>query len=423
MMRTLMIRGINVLDESGGFEGPLDVHVADGVVAAVGVGLQAEAHVPTIDGGGLWLMPGIFDCHLHLGLSSMDTLRNLRTPITRWALQAGANALATLRAGVTSVRDAGGIDAGVRDAITSGVIPGPRTQVSIVMLSQSGGHADGFLAGPGLESSSGYVFPDYPGRPPCVVDGIDAMRRTVRQILRAGADWIKICTTGGVMSPTDDPEGAEFTLEEVQTAVFEAGRKGKHVVAHANGGEGIDNALAAGVRSIEHGIFLTERQAEKMGRDGCFLVPTLAIVRDLSRRAERGELPPYANDKLRELMPRIGESARIAKAAGVRIAAGSDFIDTDQHGRNLEEIVLLHEAGLTLEEALLAATWNGAELCGVSDRLGRIAPGYVFDAILLDEDPSDVRLFGRADAITGVFKAGEAVVPHPRLAEPALVTA
>jgi imidazolonepropionase-like amidohydrolase len=422
MTGSLIIRGSNVLDESGGFEGPLDVHVVDGVIAAVGPGLSADDS-PSVDGHGLWLMPGVFDCHLHLGLSSMDALGNLRTPITQWALQAGANAVTTLKAGVTSVRDAGGIDGGVRNAITSGVVAGPRTQVSIVMLSQSGGHADGFLAGPGLESSAGYCFPDYPGRPACVVDGIDAMRRTVRQILRAGADWVKLCTTGGVMSPTDDPEGAEFTLEEVQTAVFEARRKGKHVLAHANGGEGIDNALAAGVRSVEHGIFLSEEQAEKMAAAGCFLVPTLAVVRDLSRRAERGELPKYAIEKLRELMPRIGESTRIAKAAGVRIAAGSDFIDVGQHGRNLEEIALLHHAGLTVEEALLAATRNGAELCGVGDQLGRIAPGHVFDAILLDDDPSDVTIFERPDAVTGVFKGGEAVVPHPRLAETELVAA
>src|SRR5690242_12381009 len=111
MTGTLMIRGANVLDVSGGSEGPLDVHVVEGTIAAVGVGLQAESDTPTMDGEGLWLMPGVFDCHLHLGLSSMDTLRNLRTPITLWALQAGANALATLKAGVTSVRDAGGIDA------------------------------------------------------------------------------------------------------------------------------------------------------------------------------------------------------------------------------------------------------------------------------------------------------------------------
>jgi imidazolonepropionase-like amidohydrolase len=247
------------------------------------------------------------------------------------------------------------------------------------------------------------------------------MRRAVREILRAGADWIKLCTTGGVMSPTDDPEGPELTLEEIETAVFEARRKAKFVFAHANGGEGLDNALAAGVRSIEHAIFLTEAQAAKMASSGCFVVPTLAVVRDLMRLAEAGTLPPYAKQKLDELAPRLGTTVQIAREAGVRIALGSDFIDTSQHGRNLEEIFLLHQAGLTVEEALLAATRTGAELCGVGDRLGRIAPGYIFDAIVLDEDPGDLSVFDRGGVVTGVFKGGKAAVAHPQLAETELL--
>jgi imidazolonepropionase-like amidohydrolase len=410
---TFVLRNANVLDESGGFEGPLDVSVRDGVVAEVGAGLQVDS-ARSLDAAELWLMPGVFDCHLHVALSSMDMLSCLRTPVSRWALQAGANARVTLEAGVTFIRDAGGADAGIRGAIEAGVVPGPRTQISVMMLSQTGGHADGWLAGPGLEVSSGFLFPDYPGRPPYLVDGVDGMRRTVREILRAGADWIKLCVTGGVMSATDLPDGPELTLEEIETAVFEARRKGKPVLAHANGGEGVDNAIAAGVRSIEHGLFLTEAQAAKMAERGCFLVPTLAIARDLMRLADSGALPAYATQKLAELRPRIGSAVQIAREAGVAIALGSDFIDVSQHGRNLEEIYLLHEAGLTVEEALLAATRNGAELCGVGDRLGRIAPGYVFDAILLDEDPGDLGVFDRGGGIGGVFKAGRPVVPHPR---------
>lgn len=419
---TFVLRNANVLDESGSFEGPLDVSVEAGVVAAVGTGLHVDA-APSLDAAELWLMPGVFDCHLHVAISSMDMLRSLRTPISQWALQAGANARTTLEAGVTFIRDAGGADAGIRAAIDGGVVPGPRSQISVMMLSQTGGHADGFLAGPGLELSSGYVFPDYPGRPPYLVDGVDGTRRTVREILRAGADWIKLCVTGGVMSPTDLPDGAELTLEEIETAVFEARRKGKPVFAHANGGEGIDNALTAGVRSIEHGLFLTEAQAARMAAQGCFFVPTLAIVRDLMRLADGGSLPAYAVEKLAELRPLIGDAVRIAREAGVPIALGSDFIDVSQHGRNLEEIFLMHEAGLSVEEALLAATRTGAELCGVGDRLGRIAPGYLFDAILLDEEPGDLSVFDRRGSVTGVFKGGRAVVGHPRFAGAELVAA
>jgi imidazolonepropionase-like amidohydrolase len=414
--QTFVIRGVSALDESGSFEGPVDVHVHDGMITDVGSSHPANS-APTIDGAGLWLMPGVFDCHSHLGISSTDPLACLGTPITEWTLKAAQTARTMLEAGVTSARDVGGIDAGIRSAIDSGIIVGPRTQISINMLSQTGGHGDGFLSGPGFEMTSGYAFPDYPGRPPSVIDGVDSMRHTVRALLRGGADWIKLCTTGGVMAPTDDPLAAELTPDEIGTAVFEASRKGKPVVAHAIGGDGIDNAIDAGVRSIEHGQYLTEEQAAKMAAKGCFFVPTLAIVNDLMRMADAGEIPEYAMRKLDLLSSKLGEAVRIARAAGVPIALGCDYIDASQHGRNLEEIFLLHREGLPLEEALLAATQTGADLCGVGDRLGRIAPGYVFDAILFDEEPSDPSLFTRRGAVSGVFKGGEAVVPHPRLTE------
>lgn len=411
--RTFVLRGVNALDDSGSFDGPHDVHVSDGVITHVGDARSPDP-APSIDASGLWLMPGVFDCHSHLGISSTDVLKCLNTPITEWTLNAAATARTMLEAGVTFARDVGGIDAGIRDAIETGLIPGPRTQISINMLSQTGGHGDGFLAGPGFEMTSGYLFPDYPGRPPSVIDGVDAMRRTVRALLRAGADWIKVCATGGVMAPTDDPLGAELTLDELRAAVFEADRKGKPVVAHAIGGEGIDNAIDAGVRSIEHGQYLTEEQAAKMVARGCYFVPTLAIANDLIRMADAGEIPEYGVRKLGPLAPRLGEAVRLARDGGIPIAVGCDFIDASQHGRNLEEIFLLHREGLSLEDALLAATRTGAELCGVGDRLGRIAAGYVLDAILFDEEPS-AELFRRRGAVTGVFKGGEAVVRHPRL--------
>lgn len=416
--RSFVLRGASVLDESGGFEGPLDVRVAEGVVAAVGRGVPAEG-LRELDCSGLWLMPGVFDCHVHVAVSSVDALELMRTPITQWALEAARNARRTLEAGVTFFRDGGGLDAGIRTALERGYVPGPRCQIAVVMLSQTGGHADGFLAGPGLEQPAGYALPDYPGRPPYLVDGPDQMRRVARELLRAGADWIKLCATGGVISPTDDPEGAELTLEEIGVAVFEAARKGRSVFAHANGGEGLENAVRAGVRSIEHGLLLTEEQAALMAERGCWLVPTLAVVRDVFRWAEAGKLPAYAIAKLADLRPKVGDAVRIAREHGVRIALGSDFILREQHGRNLEEMFLLHEAGLTVEEALLAATSGGAELLGVADRYGRIAPGYVFDAILLDEEPGDLSIFDRpGGAVTGVFKGGEVALAHPRLAGP-----
>jgi imidazolonepropionase-like amidohydrolase len=414
---SFVLRGANALDESGGFTGPLDVAVTEGRVAAVEPNASL-ADAPSVDFSGLWVMPGVFDCHDHVALSSLDAMELLRTPVTQWTLEAAQNLRRTLEGGVTFVRDAAGADAGMRESIERGYVQGPRLQVSVVAVSQTGGHIDGFLPGPGAEITADYVIPDYPGRPPYRVDGVDEMRRAVRAILRSQADWIKLCTTGGVLSAHDEGEVAELTLEEIQVAVFEANRKGKGVMVHAFGGDGLDNAVKAGVRSIEHGVFLTDDQAARMAAADCWLVPTLAILRDVILWAEAGLVPPYAIRKALALKARIGNAVRIAREHGVKIALGTDYVSREQHGRNVEEITLLREAGLTPEEALLAATSRGAELCGVAQDYGRIAPGYVFDAIVLDEDPSDLGLFTRPDSIKGVFKGGVPVVTHPRIADP-----
>lgn len=416
---SFVLRGANVLNESGGFSGPLDVQVAGGRVAAVARTLSSS-DAPSVDCGGLWLMPGVFDCHDHVTLSSIDGYECLRRPITGWALEAAHQARVTLEAGVTFVRDCAGADAGMRDAIARGYAPGPRLFISIVLISQTGGHGDGFLAGPGLEISSGYLIPDYPGKPPSIVDGPETMRRAVRAALRAGADFIKLATTGGLVSDHDQPLVAELTPEEIQAAVLEASRKGRHVAAHAYGGEGLDNAVQAGVRSIEHGGFLTEEQAARMAEVGCWLVPTLSAMRDTLRWAETGRLTPPQRRKVLGFGLQLGAAVRIAKEYGVKMAIGTDYIMREQHGKNLEEIALMRQAGLTVEEALLAATTGGAELCGVDGEYGRIAPGYLFDAIVLDEDPGDLSVFLEPGAVTGVFKAGVPVVAHERVADAGL---
>jgi imidazolonepropionase-like amidohydrolase len=411
-----VLRGAAVLDEAGCFSGPHDVRVVDGRVVALGPHLPGDG-TRSIDFSGLFLAPGVFDCHVHVAMSTLNIGEALTTPVTRWALEAAHNARRTVEAGVTFVRDLAGADAGIRDAIARGYVAGPTLQVAVVLVSQTGGHGDGFLAGPGLELSPGYLLPDYPGKPPFVVDGEESMRHVVRAVLRAGADWIKLATTGGLFSDHDHPLVADFTLEEIEVAVFEARRRAKPVASHAYGGEGLENAVRAGVRSIEHGGFLTEEQAARMAEAGCWLVPTLSAMRDCLVWAESGVLDPVKARKILDFGLELGECVRIAREYGVRLAAGTDYISRGQHGKNLEEVALMREAGLTPEEAWLAATIGGAELCGVADRLGRIAPGFIFDAIVLDEDPGDLSLFLEPGAVTGVFKAGAPALPHPRLAE------
>jgi imidazolonepropionase-like amidohydrolase len=409
-----LLRGANVLDASGGFSGPTDVHVRNGRVEAVGANLRV-ADAPAADFSNLWLMPGVFDCHDHLSQSWLTVIDALRTPITERSLEAADNARRTLLSGITFVRDAGGTDSGIRNGIEKGYVPGPRLQVSLTLLSQTGGCMDGYLAGPGLALSTEYFVADYPGRPPFLVDGVDEMRKAVREHLRLGADWIKICTTGALLSPHNEPDTPEFTLEEVCVAVAEAARQGKSVFSHAYGGDGVDVAIEAGVRSIEHGTFITEAQADAMARAGCWLVPTLSTLTDAIDWADSGPLPPYAVRKAARLKDALGEAVPMARDHGVRIAAGTDTMSRDKHGSNLRELLLLHRAGLTVEEALLAGTADSAELCGVGHELGRIAPGYLFDAIVFDEELGDLSILGEPGSVTGVFKNGEPVLSHRRL--------
>jgi imidazolonepropionase-like amidohydrolase len=404
---TFMLHNVRVLEEDGGFSEETGVLVEDGVVFSIGRSLRPPQDAPAYDLRGLWLMPGVFDCHGHVALSTVDTGEMLQTPESYALLETTVNLRKTLDAGVTFVRDVGGVDAGVKRAVDDGLISGPRMQVAIRLLSQTGGHGDMYSERIGVDPDPVWQFLM------TTVDGVEDVRLAVRRLLRDGADCIKLCTSGGVVSPHDTPFDVSFTAEEIATAVAEAGRRHRPVVTHATGGRGIDLAVAAGVRSVEHGTLLTEEQAAAMAAAGCWLVPTLCILRELIDEAVReqgddGFAPSYARRKILELRDSFGECVRVARAAGVRIATGCDWIDRRQHGRNLEELALLCEVGMPAEEVLVAATAGGAELCGVADRYGRIAPGYVFDAIVLCRDPSEMTVFRDKTTVREVFKAGVA---------------
>lgn len=409
---TFTLREVHALDEAGSFSEPVDVAVVDGSIAAVGPGLDASPEAADVDCSGLWLMPGVFDCHCHLELETGSLEDVMEFDATRWALEVARNGRLVLDLGITSVRDVGSSTPGIRDGFAAGAVPGPQLFVSGPPISQTGGHTDGFVPSLGREALVGFMVPEYAGRPPYQADSPDEMRKAVRQQLRSGVDWIKLMTTGGLLSSgSDHPLKPELTEEEVAVAVFEGSRTGVPVSAHAYGGEGVDTAIRAGVRSIEHGIYITEEQAAEMARRGTWLVPTLIVGPELEGLAAAGEIPAAAREKVAEVAPDFGRQVAIAKDAGVKIAMGTDMIG---QGPNLREIKLMAEAGLTSGEALLAATAGGAELCGVTDR-GRIAAGHVFDAILLDEDPSDLGPFEDPESVTGVFQGGRPIKPHERL--------
>lgn len=405
------LRDVRALDESGGFTEPTDVLVQSGRVVSVGGSVTAK--VASLDGAGLWLMPGIVDCHTHLGsYCGEDPAEMMSVSITRWTAGALGAARQLLAMGVTMARDPGSCDAGIRDGIEAGDAPGPVMRVSGTALSQTGGHTDGYVPSIGGEAYGGFFVPDHPNRGPYRADGEAGVRGAVRELIRLGVDWIKLCTTGGLVSDRrDHPLQQEFTDEEIAAAVDEASRAGIPVCAHAYGGSGLEAAIEAGARSIEHGLHLTEEQAELMAQSGCWLVPTLASVEELVQLLETDELTPETREKVREVEAVSGRQIEVALAAGVPIALGSDLY---RPGGNLNELPLLREAGMGAEEVLLAATAGGAELLGEGEARGRLAPGFVFDAILLDRDPGDLGAFRQADAVTAVFQAGAAIRPHER---------
>src|SRR5215218_317361 len=292
MTRRVFSGGL-VFDGTGSPAARADVVVEDGRVVDVGTGLDGDERV---DCSGATVLPGFFDCHVHVMMSGVDVLRQLQTPFSYPFYEAVHNLRRTLALGITHVRDAGGADLGVAEAVRTGLIAGPRMQIAISMLSQTGGHGDGWhVCGADLPH-----LPPHPGRPRTVVDGPDEMRRTVRELLRAGADVLKVATSGGVLSARDDPRHPHFRPAELAVLVEEANAAGVAVMAHAQGAGGVKAAVRAGIRSIEHGIYLDDEAIELMLERGTWLVPTLAAPRAvLTAVAGGASLPQSVIDKAR----------------------------------------------------------------------------------------------------------------------------
>lgn len=400
--RTL-IRGGAVFDGSGAPPQRADVAIEGGRIVEVGADLDGD---DAVDVGGKTVLPGLFDCHVHFTFSGrLDSLAGMMRPFSFKYYEAIANMEATLRAGVTSVREASGADLGVKVAVERGIVRGPRMQISIAMLSQTGGHGDDHTP------SGGCFAPDhaYPGHPRAIVDGPEEMRRRVRELIREGADVIKVATSGGVLSPSDDPRHGHFRDDELAVLVAEASAAGRFVMAHAQATDGIKAAVRNGVRSIEHGVFLDDEAIEMMVERGTWLVPTLAAPRAVLAAAARGtRMPDSIVEKAHWAIEAHAGSFARAVDAGVKIAMGTDS-GVGPHGENLDELSLMvRESAMTPLDAWVATTASAAALCGVDDRLGRVTPGYLADLTVIDGDLSD--LDDLRTRIWGVWKEGERVV-------------
>ncbi len=406
-----LIHNGTLIDGNG--RSPLEaaaVLIKDNKIAQVGRKIDIklpDADIQKIDAAGGFMLPGFIDTHVHLMFNEINMMQTMMTPFSYNFYNAISNFRNTVEAGITSVRDAGGTDLGVQKAIDDGVVLGPRTQISISVLTITGGHGDGWLP----SGSSMEIFSSYPGNPDGMCDGVEEVRKKVREILRAGAQVIKVCSTGGVLSPTDHPEFTQYTEEELAVMVQEgAYRRGVKVMAHAQGAEGIKNAVRAGIHSIEHGIFLDDEAIELMLAHGTFLVPTLlAPLAVVEIAEEKGTMPEWGVKKAKETIEIHSESIARAYKAGVKIAMGTDA-GVMAHGTNLRELGLMCNIGMSPMESIVATTKVAAECLGWQDRVGTVETGKLADIIVVKTDPlANIRSLENVDNIGLVMKDGKVV--------------
>jgi imidazolonepropionase-like amidohydrolase len=318
--------------------------------------------------------------------------------VPRQALSGAKNARLTLAAGFTTVRNVGAdgfTDVALRDAINAGDVPGPRMLVSGPPLGITGGHCDNNL----LPS-------DYHRVADGVADGIAEVQHKVRENIKYGADLIKICATGGVLSLGDSVEASQYTLEEMKAIVADAHRLGRKVAAHAHGAQGILWASEAGVDSIEHGSYIDDAGIAEMKKNGTYLVPTLYLGDWFLANAPSLHVPPTILAKAQQVMPAARRNLAHAFASGVKVAFGTDAA-VYPHGLNAREFAVMVKLGLTPLQAIQAATINAADLLGWSDKVGALEPGKWADLIAVDGDP--LRDVTRLERVKFVMKGGVVV--------------
>ncbi|MCE5214033.1 MAG: amidohydrolase family protein [Methanobacterium sp.] len=360
-----------------------------------------QAKIRRIDARGGYLLPGFIDSHVHLMANGFKMEHTMYNPLSTFFFNSIRNMNLTINAGVTTVRDAGLADYGVKKAVQQGLVVGPRMQISGSPLSITGGHFDFWL-------KSGFDMKiSYPGKPDGVCDGKEGVLKKVREVLRAGADVVKIMATGGVMSANDHPEYSQFTVEELQVIIREAQNRGIKSMAHAHGVDGIKNAVKAGITSIEHGTYLDREAIRMINEKDVYLVPTLVVQKINKIHAEEGTIPEYMVEDAIRIVDIHRKNMKKAYKAGVTMAMGTDC-GVIEHGVNLQELGLLCEIGMKPMEAIMTGTKVSAQLLGWQDQIGTIEPGKLADIIISKKDPlEDINSLGNPDNIELVIKNGE----------------
>ena len=383
------------------------VVVEDGRIQRIGAsgGPAGPRGAQVIDCQGRTLMPGLLDAHVHLAITDLDAAAEVALPPAVLALRIAKVIEATLDAGFTTVRDAGGLDWGFKEAVRLGLIRGPRIFISGAFISQTGGHGDhrprtsraSFPVAPGLAAES------------ILADGADAVRWAAREVIRRGADQIKVMASGGAASPTDELDHVQFSVEELAAAVDVAGAVGTYVLAHAYGPRAIQNCLKAGVRSIEHGNFLDEATADQMlASDDVYLVPTVITYELLATREAGDGWTPDMVRKIRHGLTGAYDSLGLAYEKGLRIGSGSDVL-AEMQGEKGKEIACQARV-MGAMNAIIAATRTNAALMRIEKEAGTVEEGKRADLIVLDADPlEDPAIFADANHVRMVVSGGDVV--------------
>lgn len=407
MTNTVLFKNANLLDPLRGelLEGH-DILVEGGVVREVSdKPLQSKA-ARVIDVKGKTVMPGLIDLHVHVIAVELNLSRQVHMPNVLITLRSVPMLRGMLRRGFTTVRDAGGAGFAFKQAVDAGLAQGPRLFVSGRALSQTGGHGD-------MRGRSDFIDPAATcstcvrvGALARVVDGVDAVRRAVREELQMGADQIKIMASGGVASPTDPVGAFGYSEDEIRAIVEEAAGRGTYVMAHAYTAAAIARAVRCGVRTIEHGNLVDAPTAALMAELGAYAVPTLVTYDALANEGESFGLPKESVAKVADVREAGLRSLEIYKKAGVKMGFGSDLLGESQRLQSDE--FRLRADVLSPAEAIASATVVGAEVLGMPDRLGRLVPGALADILVVDGNPlRDVEcLLGQGERIPLVMKEG-----------------